>query len=112
MISPRMNVRTRFARIFLAAAVTAAIAAPVAQAGNPTDAQYQNGVTQIERGVGGDNGNGPSTDQSQSAGPLNSPVVGGLPFTGLDLVALGAVAVALMSLGLVLRRLTAAPPLS
>lgn len=111
MILRTMTPRTRFTRILLAAAVTAAIAAPAAQAGNPTDTQYQNGVTQIEKGVGGGGSDGASTSGSQSAGPLNSPVVSGLPFTGLDLVALGAVAVALMSLGLVLRRLTVAPPL-
>ena len=108
-----MILRTRFAHLFLAAVVTAAIAAPAAQAGDPTGAQYQNSVSQIEKGVGGGGSdNGPNTGGSQSAGPLNSPVVQGLPFTGLDLVALGAVAIALMSLGLVLRRITVAPPLN
>ena len=111
MIPRTMTVRTRFSRIFLAAVVTAAIVAPAAQAGDPTGAQYQNSVSQIEKGVGG-GGNGPSTGGSQGSGPLNSPVVQGLPFTGLDLVALGAVAIALMSLGLVLRRITVAPPLN
>lgn len=107
MISRPMMLRTRFSRIFLAAVVTAAVAAPAAQAGDPTGSQYQNSVTQIQRGVGGGNGNASTRD----SGPLNSPVVSGLPFTGLDLVALGAVAIALMSLGLVLRRLTVPSPL-
>ena len=111
MTSPKMTARNRFTCFLLAVAVTAAIAAPVAQAGDPTNAQYQNSVSQIEKGVGGGGGNGPSSDGSQRAGPLNSPVVNGLPFTGLDLVALGAIAVALMSLGLVLRRVTVPRPL-
>ncbi|MGH2981401.1 MAG: hypothetical protein ACRDKV_05100 [Solirubrobacterales bacterium] len=38
---------------------------------------------------------------------LQQEVVSGLPFTGLDVVALLAVAVALTSMGLVLRRLAA-----
>src|SRR3954453_6433146 len=101
-----MNVRTRFTLFFSAVVVTAAIAAPAVQAGDPTGAQYENGVTQIEKGVGGGNGKAKT-----SHGPLNSPVVSGLPFTGLDLVRLGAVAIALMSLGLALRRLTVSAPL-
>src|SRR5689334_13404804 len=105
-MNPRMTVRTRFTHFFLAAAVTAAIAAPAAQAGDPTGAQYQNSVSQIEKGVGGGGNSNASTSVAHGAGPLNSPVVSGLPFTGFDLVALAAVAVALMSLGLVLRRLT------
>ena len=103
-----MTARTRLTRSFLALVVTAAIAAPAAQAADPTNAQYQTSVNQIEKQVGG--GGNDSGGGSQSAGPLFSPVVNGLPFTGLDLVALGAVAVALMSLGLVLRRLTIPRP--
>src|SRR3954467_10853319 len=103
-----MTARRRLTSSFLALVVTAAIAAPAAQAADPTNAQYQTSVNQIEKqvGGGGDDGGG-----AQASGPLNTPVVNGLPFTGLDLVALGAVAVALMSLGLVLRRLTLPRPL-
>jgi len=56
--------------------------------------------------VGGGN-DGPSAPSG-----LQHKVVGGLPFTGLDVVALLAVAVALTSMGLVLRRLTAERHLS
>jgi hypothetical protein len=109
--SQTMSARTRFTQLFLAAVVTAAIAAPAARAGDPTGAQYQNSVSQIEKGVGGGGNSHTNTSVAHGSGPLNSPVVSGLPFTGLDLVALGAVAVALMSLGLVLRRLTVPSPL-
>ncbi len=72
----------------------------IAQAGNPTNAQYDNDVTKVAAGLGGDNG-------PQSSAGLQKKVVGGLPFTGLDVVAMLAVAVALTSMGLALRRLTA-----
>ena len=72
----------------------------LAHAGDPTKAQYHNPVTQVAGDVGG-GGDGPT-----SSG-LQKKVVGGLPFTGLDVVALLAVAVALTSMGLALRRLTA-----
>ena len=50
-------------------------------------------------------------DPAPPAG-LQKKVVTGLPFTGLDVVALLAVAVALTSMGLALRRLTAERHLS
>jgi hypothetical protein len=92
----------------LIALLTAAIAAPVASASNPINSQYSNGVTQIENQVGG--GQRSAAGAPSDPGPPNSPIVQGLPFTGLDLVALAAVAIALLSLGLVLRRLAAPPP--
>jgi hypothetical protein len=49
-------------------------------------------------------GSAPSGKQARSG--LHGKVVGGLPFTGLDVIALAAVAVALTSTGLALRRLT------
>lgn len=109
-----MSVRTRISRLVLAFLLIGAVAAPIAQAQDPTGVQYQNGVNQIEDQVGGGGDNGsaaPTSSESSSAGPLNSPVVSGLPFTGLDVVALCAVAVALVSLGLVLRRLTVPRPI-
>jgi hypothetical protein len=81
-------------------------AAPAStRAADPTGAQYQNGVNQIEREVGGGGGQ-TSLSGGGSNGPLNNPIVQGLPFTGLDLFALAAVAIALVSLLLALRRLT------
>jgi hypothetical protein len=96
----------RRSRIFaLLAMITAlSLAAPVAaQAADATKAQYGTAVSQIGGEVGG--------GQSQSSG-LQKRVVGGLPFTGLDVIALAAVAVALTSMGLALRRLTAERQLS
>jgi hypothetical protein len=73
----------------------------LAHAGDATKDQYANQVSQVAGNVGGGN-DGPSAPSG-----LQHKVVGGLPFTGLDVVALLAVAVALTSMGLVLRRLTA-----
>jgi hypothetical protein len=73
----------------------------LAQAGDATNSQYDNPVTKVAGDVGG-GGDGPSAKTG-----LQKKVVGGLPFTGLDVVAMLAVAVALTSMGLALRRLTA-----
>lgn len=62
---------------------------------NPTNAQYKSPPTQVSQEVSG----GPAG--------LQDEVVSGLPFTGLDAIALVAVGVALTSLGFALRRLTA-----
>ena len=72
----------------------------LAQAGDTTKHQYGNAVTYVAGSIGGggDDGSAPSG--------LEQKAVGGLPFTGLDVVALLAVAVALTSMGLALRRLT------
>jgi hypothetical protein len=72
----------------------------LAHAGDATKAQYDNDVTKVAANVGGND------DPAPPAG-LQKKVVSGLPFTGLDVVALLAVAVALTSMGLALRRLTA-----
>lgn len=63
---------------------------------DPTTSQYENAVTQASNSAGADGGDS----------GLEKSVVGGLPFTGLDLIALVAVGVALASMGLALRRLT------
>lgn len=92
----------------LAAVATVAvllIAAPSpARAADPTEAQYGNTVTQVAGGTGG---GVTETPAPQPSSGLEKNVVGGLPFTGLDVLALAAVAVALGTIGLVLRRLTA-----
>jgi hypothetical protein len=77
----------------------------LAHAGDPVKAQYDNNVTKVAGTVGG--GNDPTPPAPTAPSGLQKEVVGGLPFTGLDVVALLAVAVALMSMGLALRRLTA-----
>jgi hypothetical protein len=96
------RIRTPSKFIALLATVSALwLVGPVAlaQAGNSTNDQYRNEVQKVSGSVGGGS-DGPSSG-------LQKKVVGGLPFTGLDVVALLAVAVALTSMGLALRRLTA-----
>ena len=98
---------TRSSRRIVALLMTVAalsLVGPVAmaQANNPTDGQYDNDVTKVAAGLG----NGGDNSPKAPAG-LQKKVVGGLPFTGLDVVAMLAVAVALTSMGLALRRLTA-----
>jgi hypothetical protein len=92
----------------LATVATLSLVGPVslAHGSDATDAQYNTPVTQVAAGIGGGNDN-----PTPPAG-LQKRVVGGLPFTGLDVVALLAVAVALTSMGLALRRLTAERHLS
>jgi hypothetical protein len=89
----------------LAAVVALSMVGPVAlaHAGDPVKSQYGKEVTKVAGTVGGGND---GTPPAPKAG-LQKQVVGGLPFTGLDAVALLAVAVALMSMGFALRRLTA-----
>jgi hypothetical protein len=98
------HTRNRAPRTIVALVATVAamwLVGPVAlaQAGDATKAQYNNDVTKVAGNIGGgDDGTDPSG--------LQQKVAGGLPFTGLDVVALLAVAVALTSMGLALRRLT------
>ncbi|HEY5053334.1 MAG TPA: hypothetical protein VII45_07990 [Solirubrobacterales bacterium] len=66
---------------------------------DPTAAQYGASVTHISES------GGPSSPSAHASG-LQSSVVGGLPFTGLDLIALAAVAAAFTSVGFALRRMT------
>lgn len=78
---------------------------PLAHASSdPTSAQYKDAVTNVSNDVAGGDGGRPT---SSSASGLQQPLVSALPFTGLDLIALVAVAVTLTSVGLALRWLTA-----
>jgi hypothetical protein len=101
--------RTRTPRIVALLATVAALwlVGPIslAHAGDPTKAQYDNPVQQVAAGIG--SGGGGGSDDPAAPATLQKRVVGGLPFTGLDVVAMLAVAVALTSMGLALRRLTA-----
>jgi hypothetical protein len=101
------NRNSRQARIVALLVTLAALwlVGPVAlaQAGNPTDAQYDNSVTKVSGEIGG----GSATPPAAAPSGLRKQVVGGLPFTGLDVVALAVVSAALLSMGLGLRRLTA-----
>ena len=86
----------RFATAALCAAMLALAPAAAAAQDNPTSAQYNPAATQVSAEVEG----GP-----EETG-LQKEVVSGLPFTGLDLIALVAVAIAMTTIGFALRRLT------
>ncbi len=99
---------TRLLAIFGLASVLGLAAAVPALAQDPTSAQYNSAVNQVQGEVGG---GGPSSPApAQRASGLQENVVGGLPFTGLDLLALVAVALALASIGFALRRMTTPGP--
>ena len=99
---PRLPARGR--KLIVSAVMTVALlvalpaAAAAAQASSPTSAQYDTTNNQIAAGGGG---GGPA---EPSGG--NDPVISGLPFTGVDLVLLGIVALALLSAGIALQRLS------
>jgi hypothetical protein len=82
-------------RLATLALLALALAPATAGAADPTAHQYSSNLEQLS--AGGAGGAGGSSAGSESVG-------GGLPFTGLDLVALAAVAAALVVAGLLLRR--------
>ena len=88
--------------------VVACLAIPAlagAQTIDPTDSQYGNTVQQVSSGgsacADNNSGTGSAAGSASCAPP---PEAGGLPFTGLDVAALGAVAAFLLLAGLGLRR--------
>jgi hypothetical protein len=80
------------------------LTATPALAQDPTRAQYESAVTQVNGNAGSGSSQAPSSSRQTSG--LQENVVSGLPFTGLDVVALAAVALALTSIGFALRRMT------
>lgn len=102
--------RLRFALLVGALALgLLIISAGSAQAqSGPTDAQYEDQVTQLVGDGGGADAAAETGAPADAAVPaLEQNIVGSLPITGLDVLALGAVALALMLMGLGLRRMTA-----
>jgi hypothetical protein len=69
----------------------------LAQQTSPSDAQYSNNLSQVSTGGGNDPGG------SSGGGGLDGNV-GPLPFTGFDVIAMTAVALAVTGLGLALQR--------
>lgn len=86
----------------LALPLALALVPATAFAGDPADAQYDSNLQQLPQGGGGGSAGG--LDPAAGGG---ESFVGSLPFTGLDVALLAAVAVALVAAGLVLRRLRA-----
>jgi hypothetical protein len=98
---PRLPAR---GKLILSAVMTVALlvalpGAAAAQASSPTSAQYDTTNDQIAAGGGG----GPSELSEPSGG---DPVISGLPFTGVDLVLLGIVALTLLGAGIALQRVS------
>ena len=95
---PRLRARGR--KLIVSAVVSAALlvalpGAAAAQASSPTSAQYEDQVVLAQQ----------QTHQAGTASP-DPRAIGGLPFTGVDLVLLGIVALALVSAGIALQRLS------
>jgi hypothetical protein len=73
---------------------------------NPTDAQYAQGTQQcVAAGLGAGGGGGETGQPAQRVAVPKASSGPSLPFTGLDVAALAAVALALTGTGMVLRRL-------
>ena len=107
------NTRNKAVGILIAAALGLGLmpAAAVAQGGSfdigPTSDQYDPANITFENRTG-DPGSG-SSSGSGGTGNLNDSV-GGLPFTGFDVVAMLAVALAVTGLGLALQRAVSREP--
>jgi hypothetical protein len=112
-ISSKARTRTLFAVVLAIGAFAALPALAGAQTISPTSDQYNNVLQQVSRGG---TPPPPSSCADQSASGSGSasgsasnscapaPEAGGLPFTGLDVAALGGVAAFLLLAGLGLRR--------
>jgi hypothetical protein len=93
------RLRRRLAAFAALACATALAGPAAAPAQDETGAARNDAPARVAGSAGGDSAEGESG--------LRKRVVGGLPFTGLDLLAMAAVAVALASMGLAVRRLSA-----
>ncbi len=97
------NLKTKIAGL-LVVAMLASLLVPAlagAQQADPTTSQYGDRLTQVS--TGGD-------DQPPSTGDGLGGNVGPLPFTGFDVIAMAAVALAVTGLGLVLQRAVSREP--
>ncbi len=94
--------KTKFAALLLVA-IIASLLVPAfggAQQASPTTSQYSDRLTQVST-----NGTPPSSSSSGLGGN-----VGPLPFTGFDVIAMAAVALAVTGLGLALQRAVSRDP--
>jgi hypothetical protein len=103
-------IKTKLAGVLIVA-LCASIAAPAlagAQQVSPTNDQYNNELTQVNQGAEPP----ASTAAAEStAGPTGlSSRVGPLPFTGFDVIAMLAVALAVAGAGLALQRAVSRDP--
>jgi hypothetical protein len=103
--------KKKFAGMLVALAITAFALPGVAAAQQiePTQSQYDDSLSQVSSGVedqqvssGVEDPNDPSTTLDGRVGPL--------PFTGFDVIAMAAVALAVTGLGLALQRAVSRDP--
>ena len=97
-------IKTKLAGL-LVVAICASLAVPALAFGQnvaPTTKQYGNQLTQLNQGAD------PPGDSANDSGL--SANVGPLPFTGFDVIAMAAVALAVTGLGLALQRAVARDP--
>jgi len=98
-LRPISRLKTTFAvlaLVLLCASLAAPAVAGAQSTGGPTNSEYDDTLTQINTGA-----NPPSADPDDSGLSGN---VGPLPFTGFDVIAMAAVALAVTGLGLALQR--------
>ena len=101
------RLKTKLAAV-LVVALCASLAAPAlagAQQVSPTDSEYRSELTQVNQGV---NQPPPPPTDTESSGLGGR--VGPLPFTGFDVIAMSAVALAVAGLGLALQRAVSRDP--
>ena len=108
-----MSIRS-FRATLIALVVALALALPAAasaQVADPASEQYPTTEQQVEEqvAVGGAGGGGNQPSGGGGGGVLGDRVVGSLPFTGFDLVAMAFAAAAVMGTGFALRRFSRPP---
>ena len=112
-----MRAREIIDRVGMWAKAVVALAVPgvalmvpaLASAADPTGAQYEDTAEQVSSSVASGTDGGAAGNDPLVGGPLDDRVVDALPFTGLDVVTVVAVALVLIATGFVLRRLSASP---
>jgi hypothetical protein len=98
------SMKTKLAGLLIVA-VCASLLAPAfagAQQVDPTTSQYRDSLTQVS--AGGEQPPAPPSNEGLSGN------VGPLPFTGFDVIAMAAVALAVTGLGLALQRAVSREP--
>jgi hypothetical protein len=98
-----LRITTRLKAMFALLALVALVAPSFAgaQSSTPTEGEYDNTLTQINTG------SNPPAEPGDSGLGGN---VGPLPFTGFDVIAMAAVALAVTGLGLALQRAVSRDP--
>jgi hypothetical protein len=100
-ITKAIKTKLAGALVVVLIAVLAVPTIAAAQQVSPTNGQYKDTLTQVGQGV-------KEPNEPSSTGLHGN--VGPLPFTGFDVIAMAAVALAVTGLGLALQRAVSRPP--